>query len=423
MRKIFLIVMILVLSLSAFGSGKQDKPVEISVLMAGNPEYSNGKTMFGIAVEKLKVDYPDVTVNMNIVDLSDGSTLTIDAMLAAGTPPNVYMDFIGRTGKYMVPEYALPLNDYVSDLDAYMPGMIDPLKTDGKVLGLPTPGGVYAMCINLDLLDEVGYKLPAVEDWTIDEFLKMCEMVKAGTNGEKYGTGMFAANQSGDYLINNWFASFGCEYYRDGYDHTTIKETGGKKVYELFQLLNEKGYIPKNSGVLADDDYVKYWYRGELAATGFFEGWTQVYFDAGATEGFQKFNYTFYPFPKAEGVDKVPAYFINHTVVVYNSEDEKVNEVAAKFAEYVNGVEIQELASEANVCMTRTDGTSRALSPMIPVISKIGEDNGIFDVGLSQSFYARVRPKHFPILQKVLNGEYTPEEAITEYEKAINEEL
>jgi len=432
MKKLFILILLLSVSLTIFANGgEEEKPVTVTALIAGNPAQPNGKTLMEVATEKLHQDFPNAIVEFNIADLSEGSTLTMDAMLAAGNAPNVYSDYIGRTSKYMVPEYALPLNDYVTDLDQYFESVMKPLTINGDVMGLPTPGGIYAMCINLDLLEDVGYDLPSQENWTVDEFLKMCAMVKAKYDGEKWGTGMFAANQSGDYLINNWFASFGVSYYADGYDYTTIKSTGGAKVYEFFQSLVENDYIPPNSGTLADDYYVTQWAKGELAATGFFEGWTENYFKSWENEiknketeeTYGRFSYTFYPFPKAEGVDKVPAYFINHTVVVHNTGDRRTDEVAARLAQYLNDADIQENASLSNVCLTRKDAENLSDSVMIPVITKIGEDNGIFDVGLSQPWFAAVRPKHYPILQKVLAGDLTPEEAITAYEAAINEEL
>jgi ABC-type glycerol-3-phosphate transport system substrate-binding protein len=279
------------------------------------------------------------------------------------------------------------------------------------------------MCINLDLLADVGYTLPSAENWTIAEFLKMAEKVKNKYDGEKFGTGMFAANQSGDYLINNWFASFGVQYYADGYDYTTIKETGGTKVYEFFQLLVANGYIPDHAGQLSDDDYVMQWARGELAATAFFEGWTEPYFKSAAEQGYDRFDYVFYPFPKAEGVDKVPTYFMNATLVVYDSGDKEIDTIAAKLAQYMNSVEIQENASLQNVLPTRKDARNLSTNIHNVEISTIAMNNGFFDVGLTNPTFPIIRPLHYPILQKVLSGDFTPEEAITAYEKAINAEL
>jgi hypothetical protein len=52
--------------------------------------------------------------------------------------------------------------------------------------------------------------------------------------------------------------------------------------------------------------------------------------------------------------------------------------------------------------------------------SRIAAENGIFDVGLTMPFFARTRPQQFPILQRVLRLEVTPEVAIAEYAARLN---
>lgn len=420
---ILIITMFLMFISGIYSAGVEEENQTITVLTAGNPEYPNGKTMMEIATDLLKVDYPNVVIEMNTVDLSDGSTLTLDAMIAAGTAPNVYLDTIVRSSKYMVPEYALALDEYVSDLNAYEKSTLAPYRRDGKLYGLPQAGGAQGMCINLDLLADVGYQLPDAKDWTIAEFLKLAELVKDKYPGEKFVTGMFAANQSGDYLINNWFASFGVQYYANGYDYTTIKDTGGAAVYEFFQMLVDEEFIPPHAAQLTDDDYVMQWAKGELAATAFFEGWTAIYIDAANKLGYEPFDYVFYPFPKAPGVDKVPTYFMNGVIIVNNSDSELKNKIAGKLAQYLNCVEIQEQGSLQNVLPTRTDARNLSSNIHNVEISQIVSDNGFFDVGLTNPTFPIIRPLHYPILQKVLEGTFTPEEAITEYEKRINAEL
>ncbi len=106
------------------------------------------------------------------------------------------------------------------------------------------------------MMKEIGYTVP--DNWTIDDFLKMAELVKQKYNGKKWATGMFAANQSGDYYINNWFASFGANWYNNkNYDKAVVADNGGAKVYEFYQTLVKNGYVPPNCATLNDDDYVE----------------------------------------------------------------------------------------------------------------------------------------------------------------------
>ena len=256
LEKMIALALMVFLGYIVFGEGTQEttkKPVEITFLHSGDTDFTAelGATKFDYALAKLKADFPDAKVDMIKLDLSDGSTLTMDAMLAAGQAPNVYQDTIVRSSKYMVPEYAMPLDGLIRDIDKYDPRALEPYRRGGKLLALPIPGGAQGMAVNLEIMADIGYTVPG--RWTVDDFLTMAKLVKDKYHGQKWATGMFAGNQSGDYLINNWFASFGVKYYSAGdYSHSTIAETGGAKVYEFFQKLVKNGYVPPNSATLVD---------------------------------------------------------------------------------------------------------------------------------------------------------------------------
>lgn len=421
MKKVFLIFLCFLILFSFFSCSK-NKKIEITVLHSGAAAFKGDKNQFDLAMEKFKKDYPEVKVNFLQVDLSDGSTLTMDAMLAAGNAPNIYIDTLVRASKYMVADFALPLNDYIRDIDQYQD--LSPYTRDGKILALPVPGSAQGMAINLEIMKEIGYEVPP--NWTIDDFLIMAEKVKLRYGGTKWATGMFAANQSGDYLINNWFASFGAKYYNSGdYSKCIIADSGGEKAYEFFQYLSKQGYIPPGASTLTDDDYVIQWAKGDLAATAFFPSWIEPYFQTVIKQGQRKerFEYRFVPFPRYAGVEKVPTYYMNGAILVYKSKSEKVNQAAARFAEYVNGKDIQEKYLEILSLPNRRDVVTKIDDPYIEQVNRIVIDHGIFDVGLTNSTFALIRPLHYPILQRVLNLEISPEEAINLYQKKINEVL
>jgi len=334
MRRCIVMLLIVMVSMLAWGAPGKEIAGSITVLSTmaeDTPEIAYAK-------DKLLADFPDVRIEMLMLDLSDGSTISMDALNASGQTPNVYTDYVGRVSKYMRPGFALPLNGYVRDLDKYVPGVLDAYTRDGDVLALPQPGGVQGMAINLEIMEAIGFEV--TEDWTIDDFLHMAAMVKQQFDGEKWATGMFAGNQSGDYLINNWFAAFGAELYQNGdYSKTTIRETGVEKVYEFFQGLVENGYVPPGSAALVDDDYVLQWARGELAATAFFPGWVAPYQNIVKQQGYEPFEFVFMPFPTATG-EPVPTYGSNAAILVHLTGTDN-DTIAARFAEYLNSAVAQ----------------------------------------------------------------------------------
>jgi ABC-type glycerol-3-phosphate transport system substrate-binding protein len=142
-----------------------------------------------------------------------------------------------------------------------------------------------------------------------------------------------------------------------------------------------------------------------------------------AEQGYERFPHKFVPFPRAEWVESVPTYFMNSALVVHKEGNEE-DIVAARFAEYLNSATIQNaLVVEKGMLSNRIDVAAYPDDPWTQQIAKIVNNNGIFDVGLTNEKFMATRAQHFPILQKVLNLQLTPAESIAAYEKALNEAL
>ena len=390
----------------------------IIVLHAGDSKLGD-TSAFQIATDELRKFYPNVKIIWSKLDLTDGSTLTMDAMLAAGTPPNLYLDSTVRAGKYLLPEYALPLNGLVNGLDKFAPGVLDPFTKNGKVLGIPYAGSSQGMCINLDVMKEIGFTVKP--DWTIADFLKMAELVKQKYGGKKWATGMFAANQSGDYLLNNWYASFGVKWYENGdYDKALVYKNGGAKVYEFYQTLVKNGYVPPNSANLNDDDYAAMWAEGKLVATAFFPPWCDMYFDTAIKQKLidKPFNYAFVPFPRAPGVTKVGTYN-NSTVAIVHKTGTNIDTVVAKLVEILSSASMQDKLATIGVFPNRVDAKP-VKDQYIAQVVKIVNENGIHDFGLTDRRFTERRAQQYPILQQVLNLKISPEEASKKFEAALN---
>ena len=412
MRRFAWVMVLVAVAGMLFAAGAKEEVREITVLGTTSGE------IYEYATRRMQEDFPGVTVRNAGVDLSDGSTLSMDALLAAGTPPNVYEDWIGRASKYMVPEFALPLQDYVRDLDAYYPQYLDLYTRDGNVYGLPMPINPQGMAVNMDIMREIGFT--PTWDWTIADFLTMAELVKQRYGGEKWATGMFAATQSGDYLINNWFPAFGAEWFAEGYEKTTIAKRGAS-VHAFFQLLAREGYIPPNSAALADADYVHQVGGGRIAAAAMMPGWIKVYQDAAIKNGVidKPWAVEFFPFPTATG-KPVPTFASGHGLVIHNTGTE-ADKWAARWAEYLNDAWSQ--LNTPAVTPTRGDTGWTASDPLLAQTIRIANDHGVYNSGITLQFFAAFRPQHFPVLQKVLRLELTPEDSIKEYEARINQVL
>ena len=419
MKRVFFVLMVACIAVAGFAEGEPEAEItEITVLTTAT--YDNNE-QFRYAVDAFHKDYPNVEVRTLALDLSTGSAMSMDALHEADLRPNVYWDHPSRVSKYMIPGYALPLDGVVRKLDQYNDGILDPYKHDGVLYGLPEPEQANGMAINLDIMAEIGYTVP--ENWTVDDFLEMCELVKQHYGGEKWGTFMYAKTMSGDYMINTWWGAFGAKMFAPGdYSRTTIRETGGAKVHEFYQLLMREGYIPEGAATLADGESFGMWGEGKFAAVPFFPSWVTTYQQVGVDRGFEKFDLTFVEFPSATG-EPVPVYITSHAMMVVETGT-AADAMAARLVEYLGDAGAQEITTRlGGVPSNRKDSILDSADPFQAQTGAIAAENGVQDIGLTSPFAAAVRAQHFPILQRVLNFELTPEESIALYEQKVNEAL
>lgn len=415
----FFVLLILLVAVAGFSTPVVEEEItEITIL--GQSTYDTNP-MHRYAVDKFHEDYPGVEVRELALDLSTGSSMTINALIEAGIPPNIYWDYVGRVAEFMVPGYALPLDDVVRNLDQFNDGVLDPYRKDGVLYAIPQPAQANGMVINLDLMEEIGYIVP--ENWTVAEFLEMCELVKQFYGGEKWGTFMYAKTMSGDYMINTWFGSFGAEFFAPGdYTRSTIRETGGAKVHEFFQTLMSNGYIPPDSATLGDGEAFGLWGRGVFAAVPFFPGWVPGYQDMGVSQGYERFDVEFVEFPSAIG-SPVPAYSTTAAFMVVETGT-AADAISARLIEYLTNAESNAIITEATgYPSNRKDAILESADPLFAQTGAIIAANGTQDVGLFSPVYSAVRAQHTPILRQLLRFELTPEESILLYEQAVNEVL
>lgn len=411
----------------AFSTGQAEKPLDpeaeiitISLLGGGDLVTPGGVSLLKTALARLRVDYPNVELKMIQVDTSDGTTRSMDALTKAGTPPDIYTDYLGRFGKFLQPGFALDLSKYM-DLSDYLPGSV--VEREGQALAVATPGSPQALAVNLDLLREIGYPAPNFDTWTIADFLQLCEAVKQRTDGQKWGTGAFAANPSGDYLMRNWAASFGANFYEDGdYTQTAFKGPAARQTLAFFKTLMERGYIPEESSQLTDDDYVLQWAYGEFAVVPFFVGWLKPYFETAIKQGMieKPFAHIFVQYPRAPGVERVPLYQSTGGFMAVKSADEERNKILARFVELMNSPESQLMRMYVGGDYPNLKSLGR--SKNWNTVNAIFGANGNYDLGMSTETYSETRSKFPELLQMIWSGA-DQAEALEWYQAEMNKIL
>lgn len=428
-RNLVALVLFAVLVLPAFSEGQKDKPMQLTLLYGGTSKWPDGyKDTEGYPDLETKLiakfqNETGVLVNRKLVDLSTGSTMSMDALIAAGIPPDVYVDFAGRVSKYMNADFALDLKPYFKDLDDFFPSVLATATRNGKVLAVPQPSWGVAMVVNEDILDAAGYKWPA--EWTIDEYLKAAELIKKNVPGKFAGI-LFSKNQSSDQQWMPWFYAFGARVYAPGdYSKTIINTPNGIATLKFFQTLVGNGYVPPNPEALDDDMALELWAQGKIAFMAMQVAHTQALKSAVQQGVGKEFKFHFVEFPHAKGEKPTPASAGPTLAVVHKTSDEARNRASARLAWWLTGAELQKVSAitQGSFPSRISAGKPLANDPLWMQLATVIEKNGVCDFGITTPTFSAVRAQMFPLLSEMYLGKLTPEQVLQQYEANVNKIL
>jgi multiple sugar transport system substrate-binding protein len=339
MRRFVILLALIALTASAWAA-----PMTIVFMQNGLSKYAEGEDKvkgYPGLYEKLIADFekenPGVKVNMVTREVNKGS-LTFDAMLAAGNPPDIWFDAGSYHVKYMTDDYALDLSKYM-DLSQFQPGLLNLWKVNGKQYAVPVMNIATGMAINLDMLKKVGYELPPIEKWTTDEFLVLAAKLKAA------GIPATCIQIKGgmNTWTNIWLRAFGATMFKTGdFSKVAINTPEAIKGLDYIKAIIDNGYTtpPLETN---DDDFVELFTTGKVAAGMMQNGHTDYWVPEQVKQGKldKEFAMTFIEFPHAANVKHTPVYGYQTTVLAKKNKDEAKNKMIGKFVQKLSGYEAQ----------------------------------------------------------------------------------
>ena len=407
MKRTMLLFLILLLPVIAFASGNK-QTAEITIAGANGGVYQDIVDIFQSRYNT-KITHIDI-------DVQTGTAITMDALLAAGTPPDIYHDFIGRSGKFVSADYALPL---VIDESLYDTKTLAMCKRDGVLYALPgiVPG--QAMSINTDMTK--GW-VPD-DDWTIDDFIDAAKVIRSQAVDGYYATGLFAANPSGDYLYVNWFAAFGVELFKDGdYSRSNANTPEGIKAFTFLKMLYDEGFVSPDAPNMTDDDYVEEWVLGKMAFAPMRPSWEAGYIPGAIAAGKIEKGPTlaFVPFPHDPSIAGTPTAGGGSLSVAHKTDDPEKARLLTELCLLLTGPIVQNAGVALEGFPTRTDVIAVNRNPFELVVRNIAAEFGFMDVGYANSWYYESRAVMPEVLRELYNGNITPEQAAKIYADRVD---
>lgn len=195
------------------GNAAAGKQVTIKVSNWPKPNEEAKIAQYEQLMEKMKTNYPEITVDKDEWGYDVSSFLP---KAASGQLPTVYETFFTETSKIIKANYAADITDTMKKYGydrAINPDLLKMVTKDGKYYGIPKDGYVIGMLYNVNLFKEAGLlddkgipKFPT----TYEELAETAQIIKQKTGK----AGMFLPTKSGQggWMFMNIAWAYGAEF-------------------------------------------------------------------------------------------------------------------------------------------------------------------------------------------------------------------
>ncbi len=180
MRKLFTILMLILVSVSLSATGAKesqlttDQPVKLTWLML---EYWNADNV----IQAYKQVAPNVDIEVEKVSFGDLLQQNQIRLAAKSGNPDIVSVDVPLVASYGARNWLYPLDGSISaeDKKAWIPASVEAGTYNGKLLAAPQNTSTQVLFVNYDLLKDAGITVPGPDDrWTWEQVLDAAQKVK-----------------------------------------------------------------------------------------------------------------------------------------------------------------------------------------------------------------------------------------------------
>ncbi len=364
--------------------------------------------------------YPNITVNLEMLDFDAGPEKITTAILA-GTTPDVIFDAPGRIITWAQAGALAPLDDMLSpeDIEDYG-AFLAACKYDDKVYMYPQGSAPFLMAFNKTMLEKHGLldmiNLEGDRSWTLEQYETLLRALKE--KGEM-GAVIFARTQGGDQGTRAYLANLygGSVLNEDMTEYTLNNDAGVKALDWVVNMCNEELLINGSAydGTGAIDEFCS----GRVSHTIL---WSPGLLKTRAAELEEmEIETVFVPFPSTAQTYHLE--FLAAGMCVFDNGDPAKIEAAKKFVDFVCNDEVwgpANLESTGNFS-PRASVKVESDNPEVLYAASTNANYGAYYNTVTG--FAEMRTFWFPALQAALNGEVTAQQAMDDFVAKANETL
>jgi multiple sugar transport system substrate-binding protein len=413
------------------------RKVEISLWTGPSVRLVEGKEAFTRdygdyekwVAQQFMQEHPEVRVTVQLLTWED-LPKKVPAAVAAGDPPTLLIDYLGRTSGLAYQDVLEPLEELVpaEELADYQPDYLEMFTIRGHLHALPMFCWASHLVGNRALWKAAGAEelLPSLEDpnWTFDQFYQALQAV-ARPNA-CWPLGLQVSSEQGDYDYLAYFWGYGAKLYENrDYTHVALNSQAGVQALEFLVKLADEGLIEPGATTIQGNDLENLFWQHQTAITASsLRIWNDLKAARAENRVREPMELFLAHFPHAEGVTNGLA--VGPTgVCVFKQEDPEKRKWAVELARYLNTPERQrELCANGGWFPTRKSTPDpHPNDPYYRAVQKLIRERGIEDMGLTSPHYYQVRVLLYPQIQAALLHKKTPAQALADYEKAANRVL
>lgn len=366
-------------------------------------------------VEAYQKEHPNVKIELQGVS-SDEQIRNIKMAAQSDTLPELFWMEQGSAVEMAEKGYLADITeDITADqefVDRFLPGVLDSLKVDDKIYGIPCELQSNGIWMNKALFDEYGLEFPE----TYEDFLNCAEVFNE--NGI-IPMAQGAKDTFTAWALENMHCRFGFFDHADGIIDGTDKWNNPdyEKFYEKLADMREKGVFPENATTMSYDQSVEAFMGGKAAMLN--SGvWDTKKFDQSeiADDVYYWWGPTFSDGVGEQEVSmKAPAhpYCVSAKV---KEEDPELYAVIIDFLKFFYGEEGTEIIAKDNQSIPVTKYEGEIDSEKYPVFARVMErmnddwesPKACPDMYIPGQLINQYRES----IIGVVNGTYTPQEAM-----------
>lgn len=355
------------------------------------------------AANDFAASYEDANVRVDVVEFSgtEYTTEVDDCFDTEGAVDVLYADFF-NTASYVYTGHVVPLDDIITDemRADITPQFWEQCEVAGRTYMLPFLYRQNVLGYNKELFAACGLTRycsdsGAVQTWTMAEWAEILQTLHERLPENKYALMLYALNNQGDTHIMTFIRSQGSSFFGPDGD-VCLSTPEGIAGLTWLKDIKTRGYAPKNAEKLEIHDNHDLFINGQLA----------LYIVNDATESIYSFDCGYVNFPAREG--GLTTNFSTGFTVFDNGDSARL--AAAKaFVKYIYESDYLDYSAGSIPCSARiADKYSADLTGVKKYLENPGTSVN-FTSGSPN--WIGVRAAFYPIIARLLTGEYTPEEA------------